>query len=124
MAVFRFRVEGQPPSWNVSFRISRNSRTKGLFLRKTEIAEQYQSRLVAPAARRVAPKGWKPQGWVRVRYWFHFKRRMDADNALKMLNDGIASGLGFDDKWILPCVESVAFNVPQPYVEIEVSDVA
>lgn len=47
---------------------------------------------------------------------------MDADNSLKILNDGIAAGLGIDDRWLLPCVEEIRFGDKDPRVELEIED--
>jgi hypothetical protein len=121
---FRFVIEGQPPSWNASYRIVRVPHRGGgshQQMAKTLVAEQYQMLLVKPAARRAKPPNWKPQGQVRVMYWIRLGRGMDADNALKLLNDGIAAGLEVDDKLFLPCVQELTSGHKQPHVEIEVS---
>lgn len=123
MASFKFRIPGQPPSWNGSYRITPNRRTKKLYLGKSVEAGQYQMLLASPAARRAKPDGWSPTGWIRVRYWMHFGHRMDPDNALKVINDGIAHGIDVNDKWFLPCVVEVTSGNKEPYVEIEVEDV-
>ncbi len=88
---------------------------------KTEVAEQYQMWIVSPAARRAKPPNWKPQGQVRVMYWIRLGRGMDADNALKLLNDGIAHGLEVNDKLFLPCVQELTTGHKRPHVEIEVT---
>lgn len=123
-ATFRFVIDGQPPSWNSSYRIVRVPHRGGgshQQLAKTEVAEQYQMWLVSPAARRAKPLRWKPQGQVRVMYWIRLKHRMDADNALKLINDGVAHGLEVDDKLFLPCVQELTFGHAKPHVEIEVT---
>lgn len=128
MASFRFRIPGQPPSWNDSYRITPNPRTKRLYLGKSDTSAQYQLLIASPAARRAKPDGWKPEGrkakgWIRVRYWMHFGHVMDPDNALKMINDGIAHGLDVNDRWFLPCVVGVTTGNRDPYVEVEIEDI-
>ena len=120
---FRFVIEGQPPSWNTSYRIVRVPHRGGgshQQLAKTPEAAEYQMYLVSPAARRAKPKDWKPQGQVRVLYWLRLKRAMDADNVIKLVNDGIAHGLGINDKLMLPCVQELSTGHKQPEIEIEV----
>ena len=120
---FRFVIEGSPPSWNQAYRIVRVPHRGGgshQQMAKTREAEEYQMYLVAPAARRARPPNWKPQGQVRVLYWIRLKRPMDADNALKLINDGVARGLGLDDKLFLPCVQELSTGHKRPHVEIEV----
>lgn len=43
------------------------------------------------------------RGYIRMGYWFHLKSDMDCSNAFKALEDGIAAGLGIDDRRFLPC---------------------
>lgn len=87
---------------------------------------------MANACEKAKPPGWHPTThWIRVRYWLHLKRLMDADNTLKLINDGIAHGLGvkvvkmklvpiINDNRLLPCVEEVTTGNAEPYIEIEV----
>lgn len=93
-------------------------------LAKTYEASSYQTMLVAPIARRSRPRDWeiKAKRWIRVRYWFHFDNAMDPDNALKIVNDGIAAGLERNDRWFLPCVEAVTWGNREPYTEIEIEE--
>jgi Holliday junction resolvase RusA-like endonuclease len=91
---------------------------------KSEGVEAYQ--LVAShAARRAKPSGWEPthpKGLLRINYWFFMARNIDSDNALKALNDAIAKGIGYDDKYFLPCVVSKEWGTKEPRVVVQISD--
>lgn len=89
-------------------------------LAKTDEGWEYQRLVVAPIARRAKPKGWVPTGQVRVRYWFRLGHWMDATNCLKLLEDGIAEGIGVDDRHFLPCVEELTTGHKEPGVTVEV----
>ena len=83
--------------------------------------EGWRYQLVASTiARRAKPDGWSPAGQVRVRYWFRLKRAMDASNAIKLLEDAIADGLGVDDAIFLPAVEELTTGHKEPSVTVEV----
>lgn len=124
---FRFRVEGQPVSWNAAFR--RPARASGLI--KTSEAVLWQH-LVAYACEKARPRDWeKATPQLRIRYWLHLKRLIDADNTLKLINDGIAHGLGtkairlklvpiINDACFLPCVVVLTTGNAKPYIEVEV----
>lgn len=119
---FRFRIPVSPPSWNKSYRIVRVPHRGGgshQQLAKTSEAWAYQL-VVASETRKARPKGWEVRGQVRLRYWIRLKRAIDADNVMKMTNDGIANGLDCDDKLFLPCVEELSTGHKQPEIEIEV----
>ena len=122
---FRFEIPGQPISWNRAYRIVRVPHRGGSShqqLAKTDEGWNYQ--LVASTiVRRAKPKGWKPTGQVRVRYWFRLKRAMDASNCLKLLEDAIAIGLDVDDAIFLPCVVSLSSGHKDPGVTIEIEEV-
>ena len=119
---FSFEIPGQPPSWNSSYRIVRVPHRGGgshLQLAKTDEGWKYQL-VAATIVRRAKPKGWSPEGQVRVRYWFRLKRAMDATNCLKLLEDAIAEGLGVNDAIFLPCVEELTTGHKDPSVTVEV----
>lgn len=131
---FRFRVPGQPPSVNTTYRIIRVKHRDGgshqQLAKKPEV-EQYQL-LVTNLCQRSVPDSWDPPGQIRIRYWFHVNRAIDADNTLKAINDAIEIGLGmkivngkvmpkWNDKLFLPCVQELHTKQKDPYVEIEVS---
>lgn len=117
-----FSIPGQPPSVNHSYRIIRLRRKDGSTyqrLGKMEKVASYQEE-VAYRARLARPKGWEPEGLIRVRYWFHVKRDIDCDNSLKAINDGLKWALDIDDKRFLPCVVDKVTKVKEPRVDIEV----
>ena len=103
-----FTVEGQPVSWNLAYRIGVKNRPGprvGQFrtIIKTDAATDY-CRLVTLRCREARPSGWRlTEGQVVViEYRLFLGRHMDADNTMKLVNDGIADALGVDDKWFLP----------------------
>ncbi len=118
---FRFEVSGQPPSWNAAYRIVK---IKGHgALAKTPECLEYQMYLAAPAARRAKPADFpwvKPQQ-LRVRYWFQLGHWVDSTNCLKILEDGIAHGLGIDDRYYLSCIEELSTGHRDPRSIVEVS---
>lgn len=127
---FRFRVEGAPASWNRAFRVTKGAGR--MQISKTAEAADWQGR-VQSACERAKPRDWeKTTEYLRIRYWFNLKRRSDPDNLLKMINDGIALGLGtkvvnmrlrpvIDDACFLPEVVNVTTGNKEPWVEIEVA---
>lgn len=124
MTSFRFTIPGQPPSWNQAYRIVRVPHRGGgshQQMAKTLEAGQYQMLIVSPAARKAKPADWSPEGQVRVIYRFRLKRWADADNLMKILGDGIAHGLGVNDRIFLPCCDELTTGHKQPHVEIEVT---
>lgn len=119
---FTFRIDGEPPSWNHSYRdvviktkAGRSYRTRA----KTPAATAYQV-LTTLMAREAVPPGWEPADQLRISYAFYFSRARDADNALKMLNDAIAKGIGVNDSRFLPCVRSKSSGHKAPWVEVTV----
>lgn len=91
-------------------------------LGKADGVEAYQAG-VTMIVRAARPSGWHPADRVRLRYWFYLKRRVDCDNALKAMNDAIATALGTDDDSFLPCVVAKEMGHKDPRVEIEISNV-
>ena len=83
------------------------------------VGEAYQ--LVAMnAAARAKPDDFAPKGLVYVRYWWHVKRDIDCGNAVKIIEDGIAAGLGINDKLFLPASLFKETGVREPYTAVEV----
>lgn len=124
MSGIRFRVDGDPPSLNASYRIVRIPHPDGKShqqLAKTRAASDYQT-MVAYLARS-ASRGWQPStDQLRVRIWAHLKRAKDADNLLKRLLDGIEEGTGWSDSRYLPEIVAMHAGSKRPFIEIEVSD--
>jgi len=116
-----FTVEGQPPSMNHLYTVVRNRSTGRPYLTKAPGVETYQ--LVATSRCRAArPAGWQPAPQIRVAYWFHVKRDIDCDNALKALNDAIAIALGVNDKAFLPCVKEKTTGAKEPRTVVVIED--
>jgi Holliday junction resolvase RusA-like endonuclease len=71
---------------------------------------------VALIVQNARPRDWKPPEQIRLRYWMRLHGRIDADNALKALNDAIAHGLGVNDACFLPCIIEKSTGNRNPYV--------
>lgn len=121
-----FTVEGEPPSWNHSYKqvvIVKNGRAYRTMAKQPEV-EVFQT-LVTLACKLRRPKGWEPKGQIKIVYDFYLTRDKDADNMLKAINDAIAVALGINDKMFLPCVRSKTVGgrkETRPRVEIEIED--
>lgn len=118
MKAFRFSVPGQPPSTNHIYIRVRGQWNK---MAKAPGVEAYQND-VALLCRTARPSAFRPEGQIRVKYAFHLKRDADCDNLIKMLQDGIALGLGINDKWMLPCVITKTTGNKEPWTDIEIHD--
>lgn len=119
-----------PPSWNLSYRIVKPRSSPRHTLAKTSDAWEWQT-IASAIVQRAKPDDFAPVGQIVVRYRFFLRRRMDADNMMKLLNDAIAYGLGtkmgktkpvpiYDDALFLPCVESLATGDANPRVEVTI----
>jgi hypothetical protein len=78
---------------------------------KTAEAQQYHDdvmRLVMVAR----PSRWRPEGQIRVVIDLHLVNDMDADGCLKILLDGLADGMGVNDRTFLPTVRSKEAGLP------------
>src|SRR5438552_3390690 len=94
-----FTIPGQPPSVNHSYRPVRMYRADGsvrMGIAKVPGLEAWQTS-VALIVRSARPSGWQPQPLIKLSYEFFYRRRFDADNALKALNDAIAHALDVND---------------------------
>jgi Holliday junction resolvase RusA-like endonuclease len=117
MSEFAATIPGLPPSVNHSYRIIR-AKTGAMTLAKTANAESYQTG-VAYIVKLAKPSGWTATRRIQIiyRFWFNTENR-DASNAIKLLEDGIAAGLGVNDKTFVPCVELKEVDKLNPRVEI------
>jgi Holliday junction resolvase RusA-like endonuclease len=120
MNSFTFVVYGQPPSTNHLYVRVRGRWDK---MAKAPGVEQYQNDVVL-ITRSARPSSFRPLGQIRLRYKFYLRTRIDADNALKALNDAIAKALDINDDRFLPCVEEkhVWKTEKDPRVEITIED--
>lgn len=118
------------PSWNLAYRIVKPRNSPRHTLAKTDEAWAWQT-IAASLVSRAKPSSFAPDGQIRIRYRFYFKRMQDADNQMKLLNDAIAWGLGttmgktkpkpiYDDSRFLPCVEVLESGHAEPRVEVTV----
>lgn len=119
---FRFEVPGQPPSWNAAYRIVTFKKGGRSGLAKTPVCEHYQW-IASAIAKRSLPRDFpwvKPQQ-LRVRYWFRLDHWVDGTNLIKVLEDGVAHGLGIDDRYYLTCIEELSTGHKDPHAIVEVS---
>lgn len=122
MSTFSFVIPGQPPSTNHLY-----VRVRGRWDKMTKApgVEAYQNDVVL-IVRTARPSSFRPLGQIRLRYRFFLRTRIDADNALKALNDAIALALDVNDDRFLPCVEEkqVWKQERDPRVEVTIEDLA
>ena len=113
-------VPGLPPSINHAYNQHRQG-GRGL---KDE-AREYQE--WARLAAMEAAQGWKWQGsWLRLRFkWYMPNYRVrDISNAKKVLEDGIAEGIGVNDKFFLWTDEIPEVDKAKPRVEVTIIEEA
>ena len=115
-------LPGQP--WSGNHMYERNRGNAGQH-KKPEV-EAYQTG-VTLLVREARPSFWRPEGQIIVRYWFHLKRDVDCTNAIKVIEDAIATALRpedrFYDRRFLPRAEAKVTGVKEPYVLIELEDI-
>lgn len=119
-------MPGSPPSWNRSYRITRQTGAQGQTfhtLSKSGVAERYQGDL-ALVCRTAKPSGFKPEGEVIISYKFYLARNIDVDNILKMMNDAIAKAIEIDDRRFLVATPSKTLREKDPHVIVGVYDAA
>lgn len=133
---WRIKVPGQPPSMNHMYKEA-TQRAKDKFGNpvywgdgrektyrtkvKAEGVQAYQDS-VTWYTKAAMPSRWKPGERVRIRYWYHLKRDIDADNAQKALNDAIAHGMGIDDRVFVTTVVAKWTKEKDPFVLVEVEN--
>ena len=78
---------------------------------------------VAYRTRQARPSGWVPARRVRISYSVYYARAgRDADGILKFLLDGIATGLGVNDKnFLFTCVANEV-DKDNPRVEVTITN--
>ena len=121
-------VPGVPPSVNHMYlpRVTMTATGSYRSLRKADGVEEYQA-IAAMFVKTTMPKAWrqaleKHTGYICIRYWFHLKRDIDCDNALKALNDAVAKAIGVNDKRFLPhVVDKYVGKNEDPRVDLEFS---
>lgn len=123
---FTVDLPGAPPSVNHLYLLSVHPGRSGRHIRKADGVEEYQN-AVTLLVRTCLPRSFKEalasdqHRPIRLKYWLHLKTAMDADNALKALNDAIAKALGVNDSRFLPCVQHKSTKHAQPHVVVEIS---
>ena len=130
------RVPGQPPSRNHLYKDATRPATDKYGQRlywpdgraktyrtkvKSDGVQTYQDS-VTWYTRSARPSDWRPGERLRLRYWFHLKRDIDCDNALKVIDDAVAHALGTSDRSFLPTVEAKWTGEREPFVVIEIAN--
>lgn len=120
---FRFLMPGQPPTWNHMYRwTTKNVNGKTVRIQvKTDEANLYQSQLTM-IARASRPASFQPQNQIIVAYDMYLGRDLDADNAMKAVNDALAVALGVNDKRFLPVCNHKTHGHKNPEIIIHVYD--
>lgn len=116
---FRVEVLGAPPSWNQCYRII-TIRGHGS-MKKTSVAQSYQDDVIR-LTRAARPSDFAPIGQLFICYQMFLFRNADADNILKIANDGLAKALEVNDSRFLPVVLSKTSGDRNPRLVISVLD--
>lgn len=125
MSSWNVTLAPPPPSWNASYKIGRQKRTRAdgsgygfstIVKRQKLIDWQAQQRLVVASAK---PSRWAPEGWVVVEWTVFLTQHIDMDNLQKATNDVIEMATGIDDKWYLPVFRIPTIGVPRKEARIE-----
>lgn len=126
MNEFRVTIPGSPGAINRAYKVvefGARCPTCGRGkpgLAKNSGVEAWQTE-VAWLSRAARPRGWLPGRRVRIVIDFWMARAgRDADGPLKPLLDGIAEGLGVDDKIFLSTVRSNEVDRLAPRTELEI----
>ncbi|HET9614099.1 MAG TPA: hypothetical protein VFP22_04725 [Candidatus Limnocylindrales bacterium] len=122
---WRLTIPGQPLSYNQSLEIHKFDRRSfnrggGEFRKigKTAKAVAYTNE-VASRASSARPSGWHPTGFVVVEYYYFLGRYVDADNVMKLVDDGLKIAIGVDDRWFLPRAMSIVTGLRPPERRVE-----
>ena len=86
-------IPGQP--WSGNHMYERNAGNPGQH--KKEGVETYQNH-VTMLVREARPSFWRPEGQIVVEYEFYLYRDIDCTNAIKVIEDAIATALRPEDK--------------------------
>jgi Holliday junction resolvase RusA-like endonuclease len=108
-------IPGNPPTLNSTYKvvtIAGHSR-----LAKHSAVATWQD-TVAWLTRAAVPKDWSASRRVRVEITWWTARTHDADAGLKALLDGLAVGLGINDRCFLPTVVSNEVDAANPRTEV------
>lgn len=115
----RLVVPGLPPSINHLYFTTEDG--KRIMSHEAKLYQE-DCKIAALAAK---SHGWRWHGsWLRVRIKLYFpdKRRRDTHNHPKVLLDGIADGLGVDDRWMLISEEIPSLDRKDPRVEVTIEE--
>lgn len=127
---WRVVVYGQPPTTNKMYSAKMRSiwrdgvRFNVPQMVKNPKVEKYQNDAILQI-QSARPSGWRPDGFIRLRFWLYLSTNIDADNTLKALTDAIQTAIKVNDSWFLPCVESKEWGLHprDARVEIELEDI-
>lgn len=122
-----FTLPGQPPSWNNLYEIATKYRHNARLgvavpyptLVKTQRAADYQEAAIL-IIRTARPSRWAPTGDISIIWRIFLSRWIDCDNLQKVTHDAIATAIGIDDKWFIPCVQSRVVGVPASQARVEI----
>ena len=108
-----------PPSVNHTYVTTRSGRRV-----RMPAAERYQDVVGWETIVAKNASGWSWDGGhlrITVKLYPPDRRRRDAHNYLKVLLDGVAEGLGVDDKWFLVHEEPPELDKANPRVVVTVA---
>jgi hypothetical protein len=122
-----FEVQGPQPGLNHSYKIVTVGARCPVCgrgpsrLAKEENVEVWQQ-AVAWTVKSRRPSGWLPARRTVIEVEWYTPRAKDGDSSLKALLDGIAVGLGCDDKGFLPVVVLNEIDKANPRTVVRVSN--
>lgn len=115
------KIPGQPWSGNTMY--ERNAGNAGQHKRPGVEAYQVE---VTYRVREARPSGWRPDGQIVVEYYFELGRDIDCTNAIKVIEDGVATALRPEDKlydrMFLPRAMAKSTKNADPFVLLVLED--
>jgi Holliday junction resolvase RusA-like endonuclease len=117
--VWQIEVEGDPPTWNHSYRIGYIRGRPGIV--KLQSVSDWQA-YVSLMVRVARPSDWQPGRRVRVVIDWRTSRARDCDAGLKALLDAVATGLGVNDRIFLACIRSNEVDRARPRTLITIAN--
>jgi hypothetical protein len=113
-AGLRIIVPGRPETWNHAYKRSRHTGKPVL----TEDARLWKEAVYLTSLNAFNRSRWRPTGRrIAVHIWLYLSTDMDADNSLKLTLDGLARGIGVNDKLFLPRVMAKEVGIARERIE-------
>lgn len=133
-----FTVPGQPVTFDHAYKTGKLALKRGgrpvfnedmtqRFVHRPILTEEAKTwrDSIQMLARLAKPSRWKPSEQLAVTIDLRLAHDIDADNVLKLILDGLALGIDYNDRHFLPCVRSktTGRTVAQACVIITVEEI-